>query len=160
MFFLASPAHEYRMYNTYDVHFNASWALAKLWPQLETSVLYDLADIAASADVTPRRPVFGVPSKYATKSPSVINRALAVPHDAGDPEDEPWFRVNAYLLRPTDEWKDLNPKLVLMAWRDWCLRDREIGFVRYLLPLIVVRFSLDLETDTRWTSLLFVLLEL
>lgn len=27
--------HEYRMYNTYDVHFYASFALAQLWPNLQ-----------------------------------------------------------------------------------------------------------------------------
>lgn len=27
--------HEYRMYNTYDVHFYASHALAHLWPNLQ-----------------------------------------------------------------------------------------------------------------------------
>ena len=30
------------MYNTYDVHFYASIALAHLWPQLELSVQYDI----------------------------------------------------------------------------------------------------------------------
>lgn len=29
--------HEYRMYNTYDVHFYASPALASLWPNLQVS---------------------------------------------------------------------------------------------------------------------------
>lgn len=31
--------HEYRMYNTYDVHFYASFALAQLWPNLQVSIL-------------------------------------------------------------------------------------------------------------------------
>ena len=30
------------MYNTYDVHFYASWALAMLWPQLQISLQYDV----------------------------------------------------------------------------------------------------------------------
>lgn len=33
--------HEYRMYNTYDVHFYASWALAMLWPRLGSSITKD-----------------------------------------------------------------------------------------------------------------------
>lgn len=33
---------EYRMYNTYDVHFYASFALAMLWPKLELSLQYDM----------------------------------------------------------------------------------------------------------------------
>jgi hypothetical protein len=36
--------HEYRMYNTYDVHFNASFALLKNWPNLQLSLQYDFAD--------------------------------------------------------------------------------------------------------------------
>ena len=33
--------HEYRMINTYDVHFYASYALIQLWPELELSIQYD-----------------------------------------------------------------------------------------------------------------------
>lgn len=36
------PGQEYRMYNTYDVHFYASFALAMLWPKLELSLQYDV----------------------------------------------------------------------------------------------------------------------
>ncbi|KAM4879288.1 non-lysosomal glucosylceramidase-like [Sylvia borin] len=32
---------EYRMYNTYDVHFYASFALVMLWPKLQISLQYD-----------------------------------------------------------------------------------------------------------------------
>ncbi|KTF89651.1 hypothetical protein cypCar_00030704 [Cyprinus carpio] len=35
---------EYRMYNTYDVHFYASFALIMLWPKLALSVQYDIDD--------------------------------------------------------------------------------------------------------------------
>ncbi|KFQ13879.1 Non-lysosomal glucosylceramidase, partial [Leptosomus discolor] len=33
---------EYRMYNTYDVHFYASFALVMLWPKLQISLQYDI----------------------------------------------------------------------------------------------------------------------
>jgi non-lysosomal glucosylceramidase len=33
--------HEYRMVNTYDVHFYASFALIQLFPELELSIQYD-----------------------------------------------------------------------------------------------------------------------
>ncbi|NXB44524.1 GBA2 glucosylceramidase, partial [Leucopsar rothschildi] len=33
---------EYRMYNTYDVHFYASFALIMLWPKLQISLQYDI----------------------------------------------------------------------------------------------------------------------
>jgi hypothetical protein len=35
--------HEYLMYNTYDVHFYASFALVMLWPMLELSLQQDVA---------------------------------------------------------------------------------------------------------------------
>jgi non-lysosomal glucosylceramidase len=39
--FLYLEGHEYLMYNTYDVHFYASFALLQLWPQLELSLQRD-----------------------------------------------------------------------------------------------------------------------
>lgn len=38
------PGQEYRMYNTYDVHFYASFALIMLWPKLELSLQYDMGE--------------------------------------------------------------------------------------------------------------------
>ena len=37
-------SHEYIMYNTYDVHFYSSPALVHLWPQLQLSLQYDMAE--------------------------------------------------------------------------------------------------------------------
>lgn len=42
---------------------------------------------------------------------------LLCPH-AGD---EPWQRVNAYLIHDTANWKDLNLKFVLQVYRDYYL---------------------------------------
>lgn len=41
---LIPPGQEYRMYNTYDVHFYASFALIMLWPKLELSLQYDMGE--------------------------------------------------------------------------------------------------------------------
>ena len=35
------------MYNTYDVHFYSSPALVQLWPQLQLSLQYDMAEYVA-----------------------------------------------------------------------------------------------------------------
>lgn len=40
------PGQEYRMYNTYDVHFYASFALIMLWPKLALSLQYDIGEIS------------------------------------------------------------------------------------------------------------------
>ena len=41
---LVLVGHEYRMINTYDVHFYASFALIQLWPQIELSIQYDFGE--------------------------------------------------------------------------------------------------------------------
>lgn len=41
---LLLPGQEYRMYNTYDVHFYASFALVMLWPKLQISLQYDIGE--------------------------------------------------------------------------------------------------------------------
>ncbi len=48
--FLYLEGHEYLMYNTYDVHFYASFALLMLWPQLELSLQRDFARAVAAED--------------------------------------------------------------------------------------------------------------
>ncbi|KAL5971623.1 Non-lysosomal glucosylceramidase [Taenia solium] len=129
--------HEYRMFNTYDVHFNASWALIELWPKIELAVLYDLVDMTASEDSTPVAFIY-----KGLKGPR--NACLGVPHDCGDPEGEPWVNVNAYIMYPTDNWKDLSPKFILMAWRDWKITG-DHAFLHYVLPVVlnVVRSCLE-----------------
>lgn len=39
---LLFAGHEYRMYNTYDVHHYASFSLIMLWPKLQISLQYDI----------------------------------------------------------------------------------------------------------------------
>ncbi len=52
--FLYLEGHEYLMYNTYDVHFYASFALLMLWPQLELSLQRDFARAVAAEDKSSR----------------------------------------------------------------------------------------------------------
>ncbi|KNC86719.1 hypothetical protein SARC_01139 [Sphaeroforma arctica JP610] len=44
--------HEYRMVNTYDVHFYASWALTLNWPKIASSIQRDYADAKHLMDYT------------------------------------------------------------------------------------------------------------
>ncbi|XP_037980164.1 non-lysosomal glucosylceramidase-like [Motacilla alba alba] len=50
---------EYRMYNTYDVHFYASFALIMLWPKLQISLQYDIGECPQSPALVPAQ---GFPS--------------------------------------------------------------------------------------------------
>ncbi|XP_042308692.1 non-lysosomal glucosylceramidase-like [Sceloporus undulatus] len=69
---------EYRMYNTYDVHFYASFALAMLWPKLELSLQYDMAAAVLHEDLRPR--LYLMDGQTAQ-----VKLRNVVPHDIGEP---------------------------------------------------------------------------
>jgi non-lysosomal glucosylceramidase len=104
--------HDYRMYNTYDVHFYASWALLQNWPALELSLQRDIA-AATLLDLPETFTELYHGRKVARK------RGGAVPHDIGWPDEDPWNRPNGYFLHDVNEWKDLAPKLALQVYRDY-----------------------------------------
>jgi non-lysosomal glucosylceramidase len=112
-------SHEYRMYNTYDVHFSASFALAMLWPELELSLQRDYAHSLKLADDEIFTYFFS-----GDKAPRKVKNVI--PHDLGSPLEDPWIKINAYNAQDVSRWKDLNPKFVLQVARDYFLtKDRE-----------------------------------
>ncbi|XP_061171988.1 non-lysosomal glucosylceramidase-like [Saccostrea echinata] len=130
--------HEYRMYNTYDVHHYASFSLIMLWPKLQISIQYDIAKAVESEDTTR--------IKFLTSGENGIRKRLhAVPHDMGDPEDEPWKRVNCYVIHPTCNWKDLNMKFVLQTFRDYSASKDE-AYLKHMYP--VAKYVM--ETAKKW----------
>lgn len=66
------------MYNTYDVHFYASFALAMLWPKLQEVLQYDIRDTLDQENKTQRWHLYD----GKTQDRKVKN---TVPHDLGDP---------------------------------------------------------------------------
>lgn len=105
---------EYRMYNTYDVHFYAAFALAQLWPNLQACIQYECKDNVHMED----------PSTWNTLYDGIRQprkRKDTVPHDMGDPDEEPFKLINAYNIHDVSDWKDLNPKFVLSCFRDYTL---------------------------------------
>lgn len=104
--------HEYRMYSTYDVHFYASHALASLWPNLQVSLQYDYKDTICREIVDGRKHLY---------DGKVLPRKIknSVPHDLGDPEEEPFDLINAYPVHDVSEWRDLNTKFILQVYRDY-----------------------------------------
>ncbi len=135
--------HEYRMYNTYDVHFYASFALAQLWPRLELALQRDIA--AATLLEYPEQ----MTELYSGKR---VPRKLAgaVPHDLGWPDEDPWRKVNGYFLHNVNQWKDLNPKFVLQVYRDY-VATGDVKFVCDVWPAVaaaiqhVSRFDQDAD---------------
>lgn len=66
------------MYNTYDVHFYAAFAMAQLWPNLEACIQYEFRD---SVQVEDLQRLLGLydGNKMTRKVKG------SVPHDIGDP---------------------------------------------------------------------------
>lgn len=104
--FLYLEGIEYIMWNTYDVHFYASFALLSLFPKLELSIQRDFAAGCLAHD--PRKTKFMAGGKAGIKK--VFG---SVPHDLG--QHDPWAEVNAYNIHDTSRWKDLNAKFVLQV---------------------------------------------
>ncbi|VDO77710.1 unnamed protein product [Heligmosomoides polygyrus] len=73
---------EYLMFNTYDVHFYASWCLLKNWPQLELSMQLEFCDQLNREDS--RRETSLKDGKRME-----IKTISRIPHDMGNPNKEP-----------------------------------------------------------------------
>lgn len=121
---------EYRMYNTYDVHFYASFALLKLWPKLQLSLQYDFADTIKQENNTQIQYLFT--GKYDNQK-----HVDSIPHDIGDPENEPWLKLNAYNSHDTRNWRDLNLKFILSVFRDYH-HTRDEKYLRHMWSFIMV----------------------
>lgn len=135
--------HEYRMYNTYDVHYNASIALATLFPAIELSLQRDFARTVQQEIAEKSRIVFerqSVPRKVRG----------SVPHDLGWPDEDPWRLFNGYTFHDVSKWKDLNPKFIMQIYRDYLLT-RDEAFLKETWPAVKVAteymFRFDRDED-------------
>ena len=105
---------DYAYYDTVDVDFYASFAVLRLFPELERAGIRDLLAAVDVAD--PREVVIEASGARAERKV-----AGTVPHDLGGPDDDPFHRPNWYRFQDVSGWKDLAPKLVLQGWRDAAL---------------------------------------
>ncbi|KAG6923816.1 glucosidase beta 2, partial [Chelydra serpentina] len=62
-------------------------------------------------------------------------------------EDEPWQRVNAYLIHDTAGWKDLNLKFVLQVYRDYHLT-QDTAYLQDMWPVCQAVMDSELKFDT------------
>lgn len=129
--FLYLEGIEYYMWNTYDVHFYASFSLIMLFPKIELSIQRDFAAAVMMHD--PEKQQLVHDGKWAARK--VLG---AVPHDLG--LFDPWFKVNAYTLYNTDRWKDLNPKFVLQVYRD-TVATGDKSFARAVWPAVYMAMA-------------------
>ena len=137
-------AHEYTMYNTYDVHYYASWALVDLFPGLQLSLQLDFLDWVEREDKERVTELYGGATNWRKVGRSV-------PHDLGDPAEEPWVKVNSYNIHDVTEWRDLNLKLVITVWRDiqWLEEAEARTLLARALPVCerLMRSGLDWDLD-------------
>ncbi len=133
--------HEYRMVNTYDVHFYSSIALAMLFPKIELSLQ---RDFAGTVDMS-------IPQKRRTMLDNALRpRKIrgALPHDLGWPQEDPFYLVNGYDFHDSGIWKDLNPKFVLQVYRDFTFT-RDKAFLEQCWDAVeqAVEFMIRFDRD-------------
>mmetsp|Transcript_11799 Transcript_11799/g.33225 ORF Transcript_11799/g.33225 Transcript_11799/m.33225 type:complete len:1288 (-) Transcript_11799:36-3899(-) len=132
---------EYLMVNTYDVHFYASWALAMNWPLLELSLQRDFAVFT----LVEYQDYWN--TLHSNKS-AQRKVAGAVPHDLGNPGDDPWYKVNSYNIQPINTWKDLNCKFVLQVYRDFKLtNNRKFLWDCFATCRLAIEYVARFDTD-------------
>jgi len=140
--YLYLEGQEYLMYNTYSVHFYASFALLSLWPQLELNLQRCIARLTLIHE--PKN------QQLMLHSNEVRPKKLrgAVPHDIGSPTGDPLYSVNSYCLHDVNSWKDLNSKFTLQVYRDFIATgDRQ--FLEECYPVVweamhyLERFDVD-----------------
>lgn len=113
---------DYPFFNSLDVYFYGSFAVLRLLPRLDGSVLREFARAVLAGDKSPRRfweyshqPYADLPDPRHEGPRSVPG---AVPHDMGSPFDpEP----DAYIWHNVKHWKDLAPKFILLVLRHYRL---------------------------------------
>jgi non-lysosomal glucosylceramidase len=105
---------DYRWYESLDVRLYGSFALLKLWPELEKSVLLAFAKAIPTEDTTPR--IIGY-----NQAKAIRKAAGSTPHDLGAPNEHPWEKTNYTSYQDCNLWKDLACDFVLQVYRDFKL---------------------------------------
>ena len=127
--YLYLEGQEYLMYNTYDVHFYASFALISLWPELELNLQRTMA--RAALIHSPKE------QQVMLHSNEIRPKKLrgAVPHDIGTPSGDPLYSINSYCIHDVNDWKDLNSKFTLQVYRDY-VATKNVKFLEEVYPVV------------------------
>jgi non-lysosomal glucosylceramidase len=128
--------YDYPYYETLDVRFYGSMPLIKFWPEIEKGVMREFADTVPHEYNEKMAWIWK--SQHSSEEAFRIRKAKgAVPHDLGVPNEDPFVQINQFSWQDTNGWKDLNPKFVLMIYRDFVLtggKDKE--FLRDTWPAV------------------------
>jgi len=140
--------YDYPFYETLDVRFYGSMPLLKFWPDIEKNVMRSFA--ATVPQESDEKMIWQWKSQQTGTNNFKIRKAKgAVPHDLGVPNEDPFLQINQFSWQDTNGWKDLNPKFVLMVYRDFILtgaKDKE--FLRDTWPAIQESLAYLLKYDS------------
>jgi non-lysosomal glucosylceramidase len=140
--------YDYPYYETLDVRFYGSMPLIKFWPDIEKGIMREFADTVPHE--YNEKMIWVWKSQQTQSANFKIRKAKgAVPHDLGVPQEDPFMQINQFNWQDTNGWKDLNPKFVLLVYRDFVLsgsKDKE--FLRYTRPAIQEALAYLRKYDT------------
>ena len=132
---------DYPFYDSLDVRFYGSMPLAKFWPDIDKRVMEKFADTVAQE----------FKDKHLWGWKTAVDNTLAfeqrkvrgaLPHDLGNPMEDPVFLINEYNWQETSHWKDMNTKFALMVYRDFVTSGAtDLEFLRRCWP--AVREAMD-----------------
>jgi non-lysosomal glucosylceramidase len=128
--------YDYPYYETLDVRFYGSMPLLKFWPELEKEAM------RVFAFTVPQESNEKMEWIWKTQHSGELNFRIrkakgAVPHDLGVPQEDPFVQINQFSWQDTNGWKDLNPKFVLMIYRDFVFTGRkDLPFLRDTWPAV------------------------
>jgi non-lysosomal glucosylceramidase len=128
---------DYPYYATLDVRFYGSLPLVRFWPDIDKQVLRQFA--ATVPEEIADKQLWIWKTFQTGRNAFRLRKAKgAVPHDLGVPAEDPFFQPNQFSWQDTNDWKDLNPKLVLMIYRDYVFTGRkDVAFLRETWPAVV-----------------------
>lgn len=140
---------DYPFYETLDVRFYSSWALLAGWPELEKKVMKLFAETISISDDTQIAFNTGFLAHLADTLESKGSSSQfegprkvrgACPHDLGSFEENPFKRCNSYSYQNPNSWKDLNPKFILMIYRDY-YHTNDVQFLKDCYPAVKEAFE-------------------
>ncbi|HAR64400.1 MAG TPA: hypothetical protein DCS13_13125 [Candidatus Margulisbacteria bacterium] len=147
---------DYPYYETLDVRYYSSWALLYGWPELEKQVMKQFADTIAIEDNSVIKFNSGYLAHRSLASAETVEkdnqylgyrkRRGACPHDLGSFEENPFVKVNSYCFQNPNLWKDLNPKFILMIYRNYYYT-KDIAFLHYCWPAVKEAFTYYKQFD-------------
>jgi non-lysosomal glucosylceramidase len=115
---------DYLYYGTLDVRFYGSMPLIKFWPEIEKQEVREFA--ATVPEESKEQYVWRWKLEFEHQTELTQRKvAGAVPHDLGNPIEDPFMAPNQYQWQDSSHWKDLNTKFVLLVWRDYALTGKQ-----------------------------------